>query len=310
MVWAGRKADDPPGVGNARSQMLEETEDEYRRLLYVAMTRAADRLIIAGCMPGNRNSVREHSWYDLIVKRGLANSDLAFDEIPAGDGVVKSYRRAEDAAPETGTALDVAAVEHRRCRIGCIPRLRRGKPSTDKLRPSDPGTNEGHPVRSGESVQLRARAMLRGTLVHRLLQSLPDVAVEGRRDAALRYLARNAGDWTEGEREALAARMLALIGDPRFAPVFAPGSRAEVSIAGRLERPGAPAGAGFGTDRPAGGDLNRGPDHRLQDEPCPAAPRPVPQAMSGSLRSTGRCCGSFIPNCRSAQRCSGPKPLN
>ena len=34
--------------------------------------------------------------------------------------------------------------------------------------------------------------------------------------------------------------MLALIGDPRFAAVFAPGSRAEVSIAGRLERPGRP----------------------------------------------------------------------
>ena len=60
--------------------------------------------------------------------------------------------------------------------------------------------------------------MLRGTLVHRLLQSLPDVVAEGRRDAALRYLARNAGDWTEGEREALAERMLALIGDPQLCP--------------------------------------------------------------------------------------------
>ena len=94
--------------------------------------------------------------------------------------------------------------------------------------------------------------MLRGTLVHRLLQSLPDIAAEGRRDAALRYLARNAGDWTEGERAALAERMLALIGDP-FAPVFAPGSRAEVSVAGRLERPDGRR-AGFGPDRPADGD--------------------------------------------------------
>ena len=34
--------------------------------------------------------------------------------------------------------------------------------------------------------------------------------------------------------------MLALIEDPRFAPVFAAGSRAEVSIVGRLERPGRP----------------------------------------------------------------------
>ena len=47
------------GVGDARTAMLGETEDEYRRLLYVAMTRAADRLIVGGCMPGNRNSVRK-----------------------------------------------------------------------------------------------------------------------------------------------------------------------------------------------------------------------------------------------------------
>jgi ATP-dependent helicase/nuclease subunit A len=240
VVWAGRKADDPPGVGHARSQMLEETEHEYRRLLYVAMTRAADRLIIAGCMPGNRNSVREHSWYDL-VKRGLANSDLAFHEIPAGDGMVKSYRRAEDATPETDIALDAAAVEHPSLPEWLHTPVTPGQIIDRRLRPSDPATGEGHPVRSGESIQLRARALLRGTLVHRLLQSLPDVVAEGRRDAALRYLVRNTGDdWTDGDREALAKSMLALIGDPRFAPVFAPGSRAEVSIAGRLERPGRP----------------------------------------------------------------------
>src|SRR5262249_59766921 len=92
VVWAGRKAEDRGCVADAREAMLLETEHEYRRLLYVAMTRAADRLIVAGCMPGNRNSVRVHSWYDL-VKRGLESSDLSFEEIPAGDGVVKSYRR-------------------------------------------------------------------------------------------------------------------------------------------------------------------------------------------------------------------------
>ena len=71
--------------------------------------------------------------------------------------------------------------------------------------------------------------------MHRLLQSLPDVAAERRRDAAPKYLARNAGGWTDAEREALAQKVLALIGDGRFAPVFGAGSRAEVSIAGRLE---------------------------------------------------------------------------
>ncbi len=58
VVWAGRKAEDPAAVADARVAMLAETEDEYRRLLYVAMTRAADRLIVGGCMPGNMNTVR------------------------------------------------------------------------------------------------------------------------------------------------------------------------------------------------------------------------------------------------------------
>jgi ATP-dependent helicase/nuclease subunit A len=116
------------------------------------------------------------------------------------------------------------------------PELRVDSP----LRPSDPAAKEGQRIRTGESVMERARALQRGTLVHRLLQSLPDVAAERRRDAALKYLIRNADGWTDGEREALARGVLALIGDPHFAPVFALHSRAEVSIVGRLDRPGRP----------------------------------------------------------------------
>jgi ATP-dependent helicase/nuclease subunit A len=78
----------------------------------------------------------------------------------------------------------------------------------------------------------------RGTLVHRLLQSLPDLASNRRRDAAIRHLARNADGWTDGDRATLAEHVLRVIDDPRFASVFAAGSRAEVSIVGRLERPG------------------------------------------------------------------------
>jgi ATP-dependent helicase/nuclease subunit A len=239
VVWAGRKVDDPPAVAEARAAMIAETEDEYRRLLYVAMTRAADRLIVGGCMPGNRNEVRPLSWYDLIVK-GLEGSGLHMQNVPPPDGVVKRYSRLEDARPEiAGAAAQSPAT------AAPLPAwLRTPVPAEPRsegfLRPSDPAGDESHGVRPGESAELRARALLRGTLVHRLLQSLPDVASERRRDAALRYLARNAGDWTDGDREALAERMLALIGDSRFAPVFAPGSRAEVSIAGRLERPGRP----------------------------------------------------------------------
>jgi ATP-dependent helicase/nuclease subunit A len=238
VVWAGKKAEDPPGVADARKAMLGDTEDEYRRLLYVAMTRAADRLVVGGCMPGNMNSVRKFSWYDLITK-GLAGSGLRLEELETPAGKVMRYSRPADVADTTGAAASAAAAP-----IALPPWLRAPAapeaPAAGLLRPSDPADHDGHHVRTGESVLLRARALQRGTLVHRLLQSLPDVAAERRRDAALSYLAHNADGWSEEERGALAVQVLALIDDPRFAHVFAPGSRAEVSIVGRLDRPGQP----------------------------------------------------------------------
>jgi ATP-dependent helicase/nuclease subunit A len=240
VVWAGKKAEDPPAVAAARAAMLSETEDEYRRLLYVAMTRAADRLIIGGCMPGNMRKLRELSWYDLIEK-GLGTSGLHMQNVPPPDGAVKRYSRLEDVAPPAGAAPARASATGVPLPAWLHTPAPREPFADNFLRPSDRAEDEGHGIRTGESAQLRARALLRGKLVHRLLQSLPDVPTERRRDTALRYLARNADEWAADEREKLAAQVLALIGDIRFAAVFAPGSRAEVSVAGRLDRPGRPA---------------------------------------------------------------------
>jgi len=220
VVWAGRKAEDPLGVAAARAAMLGETDDEYRRLLYVAMTRAADRLIVGGCLPGNMNTVRKFSWYDLIVK-GLANSGLHTDEIETPDGVVKRYSRPEDIAASIGVAATPVQTAPAELPPWLLTPAPREVAADSPLRPSDPAGDDSHRVRTGESIERRARALQRGTLVHRLLQSLPDVATERRRAAALTYLARNADGWTDGDREALAEGVLALIGDTRFAAVFA-----------------------------------------------------------------------------------------
>jgi ATP-dependent helicase/nuclease subunit A len=71
-----------------------------------------------------------------------------------------------------------------------------------------------------------------------MLQSLPEISGDRRRAAADRYLARNAADWSDAERAALATQMIGLIEDARFAPLFAPGSRAEVPVVGRIDRAG------------------------------------------------------------------------
>jgi ATP-dependent helicase/nuclease subunit A len=234
VVWAGRKADDPKPVAAARKAMIDETEDEYRRLLYVAMTRAADRLIVGGCMPGNMKTVRKQSWYDLI-DTGLAGSGLDKQIIETPLGKVTRFARPEDVVA-VGPPASLAQP-----RIALPDWLRTPGPpesdTEDPVRPSGQSAEEGRAVRSGETVQSRALALQRGTLVHRLLQSLPDIPAERRREAALGFVGRNAAEWAEADRTALADKVLALIAHPRFAPVFAAGSRAEVAIAGRLARP-------------------------------------------------------------------------
>lgn len=237
VVWAGRKADDPPPVVAARAAMIGDTEDEYRRLLYVAMTRAADRLIVGGCLPGNMRSVRPLSWYDLITK-GLEGSDLQLEEIETAIGRVKRYTRPDEIASHAAPAAAPAALAPLALPNWLLTPAQPESPAESFLRPSDPAEDASRKVRPAESLEQRARALQHGTLVHRLLQALPDIPASRRQEAALAYLARNAAGWSEAERQALAESTLALIADSPFAAVFAPGSRAEVPIVGRLERPG------------------------------------------------------------------------
>src|SRR5262249_20162187 len=140
---------------------------------YVAMTRAADRLIVGGCMPGNRRDIRPSCWYDLISK-GLERSELQLQEIKTPGGLVKRYSRAEKMAPATGPVAPAktASID---LPSWLLTPAQPERPAEGLLRPSDPADDDSHPVRSGESIQLRAKALKRGTLVHRLLQSLPDV---------------------------------------------------------------------------------------------------------------------------------------
>jgi ATP-dependent helicase/nuclease subunit A len=71
----------------------------------------------------------------------------------------------------------------------------------------------------------------RGSLIHRLLQLLPDLEPAVRAAGAERLLAKEP-DLTPEQRAEMAAAALAVLQDPAFAEVFAPGSRAEAAIAG------------------------------------------------------------------------------
>jgi ATP-dependent helicase/nuclease subunit A len=93
-------------------------------------------------------------------------------------------------------------------------------------------------IASGDGLTAARRARARGSVIHRLLQSLPDIAPAQRAAQARAYLVRAARggaiDWSADDTESTVRQVLAMLDDPRFAAVFAPGSRAEVAVAGLL----------------------------------------------------------------------------
>ncbi|MEP3071658.1 MAG: PD-(D/E)XK nuclease family protein, partial [Maricaulis sp.] len=77
-----------------------------------------------------------------------------------------------------------------------------------------------------------AHRFRRGDVIHKLLQTLPDLARERRREAAERFVAAQP-DFSDADRQVMIEETLGILDHPDFAPLFGPGSRAEVSLVGR-----------------------------------------------------------------------------
>jgi ATP-dependent helicase/nuclease subunit A len=68
-------------------------------------------------------------------------------------------------------------------------------------------------------------------LIHRLLERLPDLSPGLREEQARAWLARNARDLAQAEREDLLGRALAVLAAPGWAELFSPAALAEVPLA-------------------------------------------------------------------------------
>src|SRR5215469_1592716 len=228
-VWAGVKATDTAPVAAARERARREAEDEYRRLLYVAMTRAIDRLVICGA-EGERPPP-DGCWWKLVF--AALKPPVSVEEGADGDGKVWRYRRTPPSAGVSfaATAPAVPTAE----RPPWLDRDVRAEPPPVRLVSPALAYDEAAPMRAASGSRIdRDKALARGVVAHRLLQSLPDIASAARAEAARRHLARNAAEFSVEERETMLEQILLLLKDPRFAQLFSPGSRAEVPIVGRL----------------------------------------------------------------------------
>ncbi len=240
LMCPGDKSDDCPASKGARDARIDRADAESLRLLYVALTRARDRVIIMGRALGNqKEGYEDRSWWSVLSEtfaRTQADDPALVRDI--GEGRLRYGVDPVVVPRDDGAGGDVIVV----------PDWARVSPPTDvAARYVSPSQMQGtvripapSPLATaGGSGMGRFR---RGDLIHRLLERLPEIEPTARADAARRILARER-DLDDDQRAEMIAAAFGVLDDARFAEVFGPASRAEVALTGSV--PGLPPGLGI-----------------------------------------------------------------
>jgi ATP-dependent helicase/nuclease subunit A len=223
------KAERQGPIAAAEAAKQAAVEQEHWRLLYVAMTRAEEALFIGGSL--NKNEAKkgvphDGSWY--------ARLEPLFEGENLDDPVWlwrKEWgHRAELLVPDDSTGQDAGAPPElprwMTTPIGIEPRPPR------PLAPSSAGEEQGaQPPLPPEAARDAAR---RGSLIHKLLERLPDVPPADRAAAAERWLARQAADLPDAARAEMLGAALGVLDHPGFASLFSPQALAEVPLAATI----------------------------------------------------------------------------
>ena len=212
--------------------------EEHNRLLYVALTRAEDRLVVCGWQ--TRRALDDACWYRL-VERG-------FDALPADVRSRTGRRSRRHATPQRREAR-APAMPSASPRDTELPRLGRPRAGLARRRataePGPAGAAGAQPAgecgaRPGAGRRLAAGGARGGDQPLPARQADPRAAAASARSAA-RATAPTppAPGWIGPATICQPARprswrdeMLAILDHPELAPLFGPGSRAEVPLTG------------------------------------------------------------------------------
>lgn len=243
LFLAARRSDDVEAVAQLRAGKAARDEQEGLRLLYVALTRARDRLTLCG-FAGKKAPApgRFAPWYDLLAQ--------AFDEM-AGEAELMRLRapfddqemtrevsiriygqRAPSLTPEAAVTAVRAALPA--FAINEVPQaevdLERWR-AVSQMGDEERGEDERAP--SPLAQQNGLGRYRRGELIHKLFEILPEIAPDKRTEIAARYLDRQP-DLTPSQRQEMSHAVMSVLTHDRFAEAFGPGSKPEVALAGQI----------------------------------------------------------------------------
>lgn len=206
----------------------EETiraNEEYKRLLYVALTRAEDRLYLCGYR--QNSAAKAESWYE-ICRRSLE--------------AIGNSNEAGEVVYETPQELDVKAVESKKIKEYVrpdFPWLSQSAPEENPLaRPYMPSRPDSEDVEEALLSPISSdgsNRYQRGRIIHKLLQFLPDVQAADKGQIISEFLAKNAPEFSVAQVRRIQEEVLTLLADSRLSLLFGAESKAEVPIIGEVD---------------------------------------------------------------------------
>ncbi len=241
-IVCGNRAETPPFARDALQEIQLKEDAEYRRLLYVAMTRAEERLYIGGYTGKRKPSEDSNTayWYQDI--RNALKNHPDIQEIPSGiidkEGRDIPILRLETA--RTADKPDKAADVEKYAETDkvAVPGFFWKPPALEPhpprpLVPSRPSEEESVAASPIKTVDNPHR-FRRGTVTHKLLQILPDAPINTREMSAQQFVANKAFGLPVDIQAQIVREVMAILNDPAFGHIFGPGSLAEVPVTGLL----------------------------------------------------------------------------
>ena len=235
-LWPTSSVEHCEIIQSYKAYESQKAYEEYCRLLYVAMTRAEDHLVLCGVLNKNQKQPSDESWYGL-VRAAMVNSGA--EEQPWGyDQTFLSDDHANLFVYESGKTFIADTVSKNKNKDEAIDmppwatqQFEKENSSIQVLRPSTDfdDTAVAYSPLSRMDVAYRFR---RGNLTHTLLQYLPDIDVQKRYNLGKLYLEKHASDVADDVRDEILSEVLSILSSDDFAPFFGSGSMAEVPVTG------------------------------------------------------------------------------
>ncbi|MEW4466734.1 double-strand break repair helicase AddA [Parasphingorhabdus sp. JC815] len=222
------------GLLDAYATVADSRErEEHWRLLYVAMTRAEEHLVIAGTLgPKAKGVVPEGSWHHAVeqslIALGAEQTDSTrwiSERIYAGPQAVGKPKGQSKAIKATDKPMVLPEWMF-------APAPEEARPPRP-LTPSDLGPDDAS---NPPPAQAMRDAAERGKLLHSLFERLPDIAPEKREHIADRWLEKQKRVKDVSQRKSLIDTVMSVLNNPDWLDLFSSESFAEAPVAAVVDQ--------------------------------------------------------------------------